>query len=339
MQNSTIKGIQMIGTQRSGSNLLRLMLNQLPEVFAPHPPHVFVVFFPLLPYYGNLEDDTNFKNLLNDVCTLIELNPVPWSEVDLNRETLFNMCANRSLLEIFVKINELQCMEKGKTTWCCKSLETVYFIQNFKREHFSPFVIYLVRDGRDVAVSFKKAIIGEKHIYHLAQKWKKDQELALSYIEQTPKDKYTILKYEDFILEPEKHIKNICDLTGMHYAPDVMDYYVSEESKKTADSGKMWENVAKPVMKDNTKKYKAALSETELNIFEAVAGNILDKFGYEREIKNPQNGYAPDEIKAFDAENDRLKKEALQNASEKDREKRKPQKDFIESLTRKLNKG
>jgi len=329
----------MIGTQRSGSNLLRLMLNQLPEVFAPHPPHVFVVFSPLVQYYGNLEEDANFKTLLNDVCTLIELNPVPWTEVDLDRDVLFNMCANRSLLEIFVKINELQCIEKGKTTWCCKSLETVYYIQNFKREHFSPYIIYLLRDGRDVAVSFKKAIIGEKHIYHLAQKWKKDQELAISYIEQTPKDKYIILKYEDFILEPEKYIKEICKLSDIHYAPSVMDYYESEESKKTADSGKMWENVAKPVMKDNTKKYKNALTETDLYIFESVAGHILDKFGYEREVKSATNGFSPDEIKVFDAENERMKKEAVQNASEKDREKRKPQKDFIESLARKFGKA
>ncbi len=35
--------IFMIGIQRSGSNLLRLMLNQLPEIAAPHPPHVLLM--------------------------------------------------------------------------------------------------------------------------------------------------------------------------------------------------------------------------------------------------------------------------------------------------------
>ena len=32
--------IFMIGTQRSGSNLLRLMVNQAPDIAAPHPPHI-----------------------------------------------------------------------------------------------------------------------------------------------------------------------------------------------------------------------------------------------------------------------------------------------------------
>ena len=45
----------MIGTQRSGSNLLRLMLNQQPAIASPHPPHILERFMPLLPLYGNLD--------------------------------------------------------------------------------------------------------------------------------------------------------------------------------------------------------------------------------------------------------------------------------------------
>ena len=41
--------IFMIGTQRSGSNLFRLMLNQLPEIAAPHPPHILIRLMPLRP--------------------------------------------------------------------------------------------------------------------------------------------------------------------------------------------------------------------------------------------------------------------------------------------------
>ena len=326
----------MIGTQRSGSNLLRLMLNQLPEVFAPHPPHVFVVFYPLLKYYGNLIDDKNFNNLINDVCTLIELNPVPWTDVNLDRNELFSLCRRRSLLEIFIKINELQCIKKGKTTWCCKSLETVYFIENFERENFHPFIIYLVRDGRDVAQSFKKAIIGEKHIYYLAQKWKKDQELALRYIEKINDDKFIIIQYEDFINNPIKYVQGICNLAGVAYDESVLNYHQSEESRKTAESGKMWENVAQPVLKNNTGKYINEMSQAELLIFESVAGEMLEKFGYRREIKNTKEVFTNEEMISFDAENERLKKEAIQSAPEKDLLKRKPQANFIAGLKQKF---
>ena len=42
-----MKFFQFIGTQRSGSNLLRLMLNQLEGIYAPHPPHILKTFYPL----------------------------------------------------------------------------------------------------------------------------------------------------------------------------------------------------------------------------------------------------------------------------------------------------
>ena len=80
-----MKFIQFIGTQRSGSNLLRTMLNQLPEIAAPHPPHILKTFEPILPIYGDLNDNTNFESLVNDVCLWVELNPVSWQSSKFDR--------------------------------------------------------------------------------------------------------------------------------------------------------------------------------------------------------------------------------------------------------------
>ncbi len=77
--------IQFIGTQRSGSNLLRTMLNQLPEIAAPHPPHILRTFEPLLPIYGDLDQNGNFESLVNDVCSWVERNPVTWQMAKFDR--------------------------------------------------------------------------------------------------------------------------------------------------------------------------------------------------------------------------------------------------------------
>ncbi len=82
----------MIGTRRSGSNLLRLMINQLPEVAAPHPPDILQRMMPLVPLYGNLNDPKIFYQLVDDVCRLVELDPVPWEGVTLNRNDVASRC-------------------------------------------------------------------------------------------------------------------------------------------------------------------------------------------------------------------------------------------------------
>ena len=92
-----MKPVFMIGTQRSGSNLLRLMLNQLKDIASPHPPHVLERMFPLMDGYGDLQQDKNFKILVDDVCRLVELNPVEWSGSSLNRKEVASRSTKKKL--------------------------------------------------------------------------------------------------------------------------------------------------------------------------------------------------------------------------------------------------
>lgn len=330
---SHIKAIQMIGTQRSGSNLLRLMLSQLPGVFAPHPPHIMLNFYPIMDRYGDLERDENFSQLIDDVCHVVELNPVPWEGAVLDRARIWDMCRRRSLLEVFIRIHELQCIVHGLDTWCCKSLETVAHIDHYAAEGVYPYIIYLYRDGRDVALSFRKAIVGEKHFYHLARKWRQDQQQALDFLETIPADRFVALRYKDLISEPTACIHHICDKFSLPYSESILDYYKSEESKRTAVSGHMWENVAKPIMKDNSGKFLKEMSHEDLVIFESVAGDMLERLGFELTTRPEERRvFSEKELAIFDAENTQLKEDTILTADPNDLALRKPQADFMKKL-------
>lgn len=332
------QAIQFIGTQRSGSNLLRVMIDQFPEVFGPHPPHILITFYPLLKYYGNIEEDANFKKLINDVCRQVELNPVKWPGAGLNREKIFKRCRRKTLLEIFIQLNEFECAESGKRIWTCKSMESLYLLDKFREEGFEPLYLFLYRDGRDVALSFKKAIVGEKHIYNIALKWKADQEACLRELEKLDPSRYIKVKYEDFISASDVVIKEICSRTGMTYK-NVDDFYKSDESKRTAEGGKMWENVTKPVMKDNYGKFLKELSAADILIFEQVAGDTLTKLGYQLHAVKPgeTKAFTQTDITAFNEENDRLKKQMVHQSDPEDILKRKQQSDLIAEIKRYLD--
>lgn len=327
------QAIQFIGTQRSGSNLLRIMIDQFPEVFGPHPPHILITFYPLLKYYGNLEDEVCFKKLINDVCRLVEVNPVKWAGVPLDREKIFKRCRRNTLLEIFIQLNEFECGELGKRIWTCKSMESLYLLDKFQEEGFNPLYLYLYRDGRDVALSFKKAIVGEKHIYNLAVKWKADQDSCLRELDKMDPSGYIKVKYEDFIAAPDVVIKEICSRTGITYK-NVDDFYKSDESKRTAEGGKMWENVTKPVMKNNYDKFLKELSAEDILIFEQVAGNTLTRLGYKLHMlkQGEAKVFTQADIAAFNAENDRLKKAIVHELPPEDLLKRKQQAELIAEI-------
>ena len=106
-----MKFIQFIGTQRSGSNLLRLMLSQLQGIYAPHPPHILKTFYPLLDKYGNLNSKKNFEFLIDDVMSWIRLNPVKWNEIPTKNQILEKVMG-RSLFQVFRAIYEINALNE-----------------------------------------------------------------------------------------------------------------------------------------------------------------------------------------------------------------------------------
>ena len=113
-----------------------------------------------------------------------------------------------------------------------------------------------------------------------------------------------------------------------------MDYYKSRESENTAVAGKMWANVTKPILKDNTKKFLRELSSEDIAIFESVAGDLLQQLGYS--LYTPldllKSSFSDEEIVFFNEENIRLKNVFIQQADPADLAKRRPQDELINRI-------
>mgnify|MGYP001605421702 CR=1 FL=1 len=55
----------IVGTERSGSNLLRMMIQQTGSISSPHPPHLMRDLSPLEKNYGDLNDGKNLRRLID----------------------------------------------------------------------------------------------------------------------------------------------------------------------------------------------------------------------------------------------------------------------------------
>lgn len=308
-----ISPLLIIGTQRSGSNLLRLMLNQSPAIEAPHPPHILQTFFPLLKAYGDLTNEGNFRQLVSDVVGFIKVNPVPWRNVELEENEVFELCRRHTLPEVYRVVYTLKAQYKNARYWCCKSMANVYYIPEIEQAGLEPYYLYLVRDGRDVAASFKNAIVGEKHMYFIAQKWVQEQELALQMIAQyDATHRFGILKYEEFLKNPSQALSPILNALGLEWSGYMLDYYKSDEARYTAAAGDMWKNVIKPLDSSNMRHYSEKLSAEEIRIFERVAGNTLQKLGYPLDygLNGNTAAFTAAEIQEFKTQNEKMKIEA-----------------------------
>ena len=328
-----ISGIQMIGTQRSGSNLLRVMLDQSADIASPHPAHVLVTFYPLLHLYGDLDHPGNYRRLVSDVVDYIKANPVPWFNVVLDKDELFSLSGVYNLIELNRLVYERVAQAAGARYWCCKSMANVHFADELEKGNPDLKYIYLYRDGRDVAASFKKAIVGEKHIYPIARQWTEDQDACLRLAQKVPANRFHALSYEQLITHPQVTISNLCNFLEIEYHAEMLNFHTSKEAAATAEAGAMWSNLQKPVMADNTGKFRNVLNETEIEIFELIAGDVMKKLGYPlfTSLQNT-NLIAEGAVQDYYTENEQLKAKFYKNADMNDIQKRMPQQTILNRI-------
>ena len=221
----------MIGSQRSGSNWLRTMLDQREDLVGPHPPHVMREFMPLIAQskFGDLSQDENFNILVDHVCTFVERNQVPWNDkygqrIIFCRQTVCDQAKASCeriklqeqgdldnelyLLSIFDSLMNFFADANGKELWMCKSMGMSAYHSSLLKFYGKRRLryIYLVRDPRDVAMSFMKTPVGDKHYYPIVKKWAKLQEQAIAILEAVPNIIFNI-KYEDLLKNKEDAIR------------------------------------------------------------------------------------------------------------------------------------
>jgi hypothetical protein len=326
--------IFMIGMQRSGSNLLRLMLNQLDQLACPHPPHILQRMFPLLSRYGDLSDGDNFLQLAEDVCRLVELNPVPWTGVELDASRVAGRCGENSLVALHGAVYDLCAEAWGANAWCCKSLANIQYADEIERYFEAPKYIYLYRDGRDVAMSFRKAVVGEKHIYNVAKGWGRIQALALELQERIDADRFFSLSYEDLILDSANTARRLCEFLGVPYTDSMLDFHRSDEARRAADSSSLWGNLTQPLLKNNTQKFLNEASVNDIRIFESVAGHFLQRLGYPRYCvrEGEELRFSQADIDTFNVENKRLKREVMGSVNQEDLDRRNHQERLLTEI-------
>lgn len=328
--------IFMVGEQRSGSNLLRLILNQSSDISAPHPPHILQRMMPLASLYGELRDEHRFMQLVNDVCQLVELNPVAWDGVRLDRETIRARCRERSLVAIYGAVMDTHAEAHGARSWMCKSMQNIRWSYDLNAYFESPKYLFLYRDPRDVCLSFSKAVIGEKHPYFIAKQWAQLQQLCLRERDRLEPEQFYSLCYEELIADPDSVVKGLCRFLNIEFKQEMLAFHRSTEANRTAVSSDLWANVSQPIMKSNSRKFINELKPEDIRIVESVAGPVMDALGYDRVCVAPgeECRFSNRDITRFQNENIALKKAKAQATDPEDLRRRREQDRLLECFER-----
>ncbi len=276
----------IIGTERSGSNLLRLILNAHSGLAVPHPPHILHFFSPLEGSYGDLASPEVMRQLVADVLALLAVHIYPW-EVAIDPESIIqkikSAARSRSLVGVFFSLYDEYLRQSGKRRWGCKSTFVIHHVEAVLSACPTAKFIVLVRDPRDVAVSSRGSIFSPFHPYFTARLWREQQLEGLKWLESGSLDHFHLVRYEDLIEQPEATVREICRFLGEFYESGMLEYYNTSSAQKSRRLSTSWQNVDQPIKCTNRNKFKQGLSRHEIRMVEGVTGDLMARFGYCRE--------------------------------------------------------
>jgi hypothetical protein len=273
--------IFIIGTERSGSNLLRLILNAHPQITVPHPPHIMAFFAPLEKYYGDLSRDESFRKLTDDVLLHILGHIHPWP-TPVDKESLVEQAAPRDLFGLFAAVYEQHLAAAvGKRRWGCKSTFMIHYTERIFARYPDAQLIWLVRDPRDVALSSRESVFNPYHPYYTARLWAEQQELGLRLAAQLNPASMLRVHYETLITEPGATVARICDFLNIEFDPAMLRFFETKDALISANQARDWRNTASPIISDNANKFRGRMLAEDINAIESIAGATMLKLGYE----------------------------------------------------------
>lgn len=276
------EAVLIVCSERSGSNLLKAMLNQSPSVFVGPPIPLFECFQPIIDFYGDLSHDCNWHDLLTDVTDLLTVNhqPIP---CDITFEDLQKCLENHpknwgGLIDgVFGLIATHQC---ANIRGCKYSTQMENLGKFLTQTHFSK-IIYQIRDPRDVALSHHKGGFSDKSPSCNAAYWLKSQRNALDHIEASGLPVLKI-KYESLIEKPDQTIHAAWKFLGAEETQNALEFYRDKHNVLAATRTHLWKNLGKPIKKRNSGKYLQEWNFFEVFKIECALGAGLGEFDYQR---------------------------------------------------------
>ncbi len=273
--------VLMIPLRRCGSHALRLRLNNNPAFYSPYPLHI-VDFMPLVPGYGDLNDDQNYFRLIVDLVGLQSASMVKWPGMVFDPVDIFDTIKSekRSVHRILWELLLRAGSAHQARVVMDKSLDSVHYADELLELFPDMLFLNVVRDPRAQVASMNRAIIHDYDSGLNALAWVNAHKKARELIERFPEQVLTI-RYEDFLSDQELILRKICQFFQIEFTRDMLDVAHSDEAQQIAHRSALWESNCFPPILANKDKFKQQLSADEINIIESLCREFMQLYGYE----------------------------------------------------------
>lgn len=258
-----------MGCARSGTALLRDLLRAHSDLSFPPESHLLPALYAV---HGNPPDARAARRLAADL-----LGSFRFAQWKLGLEPS-QLQHHRSFGAMVDELYSTRAAREGKRRWGDKTPGYVNHLDAILEMFPAAQVICMVRDGRDVCLSLVRQPWGPANAYGAALTWREAITSGRRAATRLAAETFLEVRYERLTTTLEPELRRICDFLGEEFEDSMLSPHRAATRPHPNARPREFDD---DVIPGNFGKWRTAMSEDDVNVFETVAGDELVQCGYE----------------------------------------------------------
>ncbi len=282
----------IVGSPRSGTTLLRFMIDAHPLVAIP-PETGFLPAVGILDVQGHANADS-----LHELITGFPAEAPNWADFGLSVDAFRSALSALHPFDVAAGVRcfyRLYAQANGKPRWGDKApVHTRHLAEIFRLLPEARFV-HILRDGRDAALSLRPLWFAPgRDMTSLANQWMADVRAARAAGSALPH--YLEVRYERLVMSPEAELRRICAFLELPFAAEMLRYFdrtperLREHGERRRADGSLLVSreqrlrqqalTLQPPQPERAGRWRREMTPPETADYERVAGELLAELGY-----------------------------------------------------------
>ena len=268
----------IVGSGRSGSTLLRLILSSHSRIAIPPETWYVLPLIKKTPMTSTLSI-TEVEQALDIITSHYR-----WPDMGIEKKDLYTWASNLlepRLRDILDLIYSFHLKLENKERWGDKTPPYIMILPELLLLYPDTKFINIVRDGHDVCKSFQNKGWNGKWLFRNISEWKEAIIQYNFYKETNLADRIFEVKYEDLVIDTEATVKKICSFLEESFEPGMLNWETHAKEKIPDRELHIHEKIFRRPQKSDTLRWRRECSLREIFLIESYISKELKSLDYE----------------------------------------------------------